>query len=109
MPTGPEHVNVELVQGDTWAWVFSYTDSAGSTDLTGLTVRIDVATAYGTAGTNLFTLTDGSGLTINASAGTITLSKVVSEAVGSHVWSLYIGDRVRIRGKFTILPKVNTA
>jgi hypothetical protein len=105
--SSPAKIPVCVVQGDTWAWSFNWADSDANTDLADLAIEILVADSYD--GTNAMTLVPGSGIVVTEADGLIQVDKVIDIDPGEYVWSLRIGNRVRIRADFIVLKKVPSA
>lgn len=106
--------NIYCDQGSTLSLTLTYKDSTEApVNLTGYTARMQVRTSYNATDT-LLNLTNGSGLTLGGSAGTIAVSVSATTTAtlptGNFVYDLEIvqGSTVTklIRGAFRVRPEV---
>lgn len=115
MSVAPGIVNLTFSQGTTWKLNMTYT-SGDSTpqDLTDYTARMQARTSYD-APTAALSLTNGSGITLGGTAGTIDLlvSASTTAAIGAaqYVYDLEIesdsGEVTRvIEGTLIVTPEV---
>ncbi|MFI4854953.1 MAG: hypothetical protein ACIAQF_08270 [Phycisphaerales bacterium JB065] len=101
----PADIPVCIVQDNTWKWSFSWSDSDGSIDLSGIDVEIRIATSFDAASASMV-LTDGDGLTITAEDGLIQIDKVIDLEPDNYVWCLDIDGSTRIQSDFVVKKKV---
>ena len=73
MSIAPGLLNLTFSQGATWKLAMTYTDAEGTpVDLTNYTARMQARTSYD-AGTATLSLTNGTGIALGGTAGTIEL------------------------------------
>lgn len=73
MSTAPGLLNLTFSQGATWKLAMTYTDAEGTpVDLSDYTARMQARTSYD-AGTATLSLTNGTGIALGGTAGTIEL------------------------------------
>lgn len=74
MSQSPGLLDLTLAQGSTWSISMTYQDANGSAiDLTGYEARMQARESYGAA-VPVLSLTDGSGITLGGTAGTINVN-----------------------------------
>lgn len=87
MSFDPARLDLDIYEHATWSKTLTLhtgDSSSAVTDLTGYTATFTVKDTEG--GTTLMTLTNGSGVTLGGTAGTITLTRTLSE-VTAITWS----------------------
>lgn len=86
--------NTSVVSPSTWLRMLTVSDDNGPIDLSGYTAEFVV---YDSAGNHVITLTDGDGITLGGTAGTIALaaqSEGVEPGCYQHYLKLTIGEGV---------------
>ena len=114
MSAAPGILNLTLPQGATWDVSLTYTDGAGNPfNLTGSSARMQARQSYDSA-TPIFSLTNGTGINLGGTAGTIDIivaaTATAGYAAGQYVYDLEIESssvvtRV-IQGSLFITPEV---
>lgn len=115
MTVAPGILNLTFPQGATWKLAMTYTDSAGDPiNLSNYTARMQVRQSY-TATQTVLSLTNGSGITLGGTAGTIDLlipaTTTASIGAAQYVYDLEIesasGEVTRVvQGTFSVTPEV---
>lgn len=109
----PGTYNIRAFQGATFNFVATWTIGGTAVDLTNYSAAMDVRPTYQSS-SSIFSLTNGSGITLGGTAGTITV-EIDASAMGSAIAGLYLydleldsGSEVTrlLQGNFDIKPEV---
>lgn len=113
----PGILDLDCYQGATFDYTLTWTTAGSAVNLTGYTARMQVRESYD-AGSAIVSLTNGTGITLGGTAGTIVLglSATATAALDGtpqkqHIYDLELvsGSGVVTRlveGNFTIYPEV---
>ena len=114
MSVSPGILNLTFPQGATWDLSLTWTDSDGDPiNLTAYSARMQVRHSYD-AGTPVLSLTNGTGITLGGTAGTIDVTVAASVTAGvaaaQYVYDLEVEassvvTRV-VQGSLTVTPEV---
>jgi len=114
MSVAPGILNLTFPQGATWDLSITYTDGDGDPiDLTDYSARMQVRQSY-TSTDTVLDLTDGSGITLGGTAGTIDVQVGATATAGvaalQYVYDLEVEEssvvtRV-VQGSLTVTPEV---
>jgi hypothetical protein len=115
MSVAPGLLNLTFSQGATWKLAMTYTDSDGAPiNLTNYTARMQARASYD-SGTAILSLTNGAGITLGGTAGTIGLlvAATATAAIGAaqYVYDLEIvsasSEVTRVvQGTLLVTPEV---
>lgn len=109
----PGTYNITAYQGATFNYVATWSIGGTAVDLTNYSAAMQVRTTY-TSGSAIFSLTNGSGITLGGTAGTIT-AEISAAAMGAATAGQYVydleldsGSEVTrlLQGDFTIKAEV---
>jgi hypothetical protein len=79
-----KRVDLQIRQGETWSWTYTYRNSAGAAvDLTGYTARMAVRETYSLSREAYFSTgsdADGGTIALGGAAGTVTLSMTAAQS-----------------------------
>lgn len=109
----PGYLNLICYQGATFDYLLTWKTSGTAVDLTGYTARMQVREDF-TSSTAVLSLTNGSGITLGGTAGTILLATsagtTAALAAGDYVYDLeLVNSNIvtrLVQGKFTVDPEV---
>ena len=110
----PGTYNITCPQGATFDRTFTISVGGTAMNLTGYTAAMQVRETYDSS-TPIFSLTNGSGITLGGTAGTIavlissTASAAVSDGFYSYDLEITSGGGVKdriLQGKFVVTPEV---
>lgn len=109
----PGTYNITAFQGATFNYVATWSIGGTAVDLTNYSAAMQVRTSYNATST-LFSLTNGSGITLGGTAGTITVeigaNAMGAATSGEYVYDLELdsGSEVTrlLQGTFQIKPEV---
>ena len=114
MSVAPGILNLTFPQGATWDLSITWTDSAGDPiDVTDYSARMQVRQSY-TSADAVLSLTNGSGITLGGTAGTIDVNVSATATAGvaalQYVYDLEVEEssvvtRV-VQGSLTVTPEV---
>ena len=115
MSVAPGLLNLTFSQGATWKLAMTYTDNAGAPiNLTGYTARMQARPSY-ESDTTVLSLTNGTGLTLGGTAGTINLLVAASATAAidadQYVYDLEIASASNevtrvVQGTLIVTPEV---
>lgn len=115
MSVSPGYLNLTFSQGATWKLSLTYTNSQGSPiDLTNYTARMQARVSYDSTAVAL-NLTNGTGITLGGTAGTVNLlvpaSTTAAIGAAQYVYDMELvsnsGEVTRlIEGTLVVTPEV---
>lgn len=109
----PGYLNLICYQGATFDYLLTWKSAGSAVDLTNYTARMQVREDY-TSSTAVLSLTNGTGITLGGTAGTILLAAsagtTAALAAGDYVYDLeLVNSNIvtrLVQGKFTVDPEV---
>ena len=108
--------DIKWIRGDSFDLQYAFKDNTGTAvDLTGSTFIMKIIAIGDTNKTAIVSFSSGSGLTLNGSAGTVTLSKTPAQmsalTAGNYLYELQETDsnskvKTRVRGYFEVIDDI---